>query len=69
MYLIPANFKVKSANTSQIVLFCRNFQRGGECSFVETHLAVLKGKNVIVQHICASCWLKGKKKCFHTETI
>ncbi len=53
-------------NQSNKVLFCRKFQRG-ECSFVEPHLIVFKGKNVIVQHISAACWLKEQQKCFHAE--
>lgn len=48
------------------VLFCNKFQRG-ECTYVEPHLTLIKGKQVIVQHICASCWLKEKRKCFHAE--
>ena len=46
--------------------FCSEFQRN-KCKHKSSHLRVHNGKQRLASHICASCWLKDKKKLEHPE--
>ena len=54
-----------SEETSQ-VWFCNKYQRN-KCSSKGSHLLTIKGQVRNAQHICATCWLKDKKKLQHPE--
>ena len=46
--------------------FCSDYQRN-KCKHRSSHLKVHNGKQKLASHICASCWLKDKKKLEHPE--
>ena len=46
--------------------FCSEFQRN-KCKHKSSHLRVHNGKQKLASHICATCWLKDKKKLEHPE--
>ena len=47
-------------------VFCRNYQRG-YCSHPRDHYGQFKGENRLLKHMCAKCWLEGKKIELHPE--
>lgn len=49
------------------VWFCSLYQRN-KCSHKSNHLIVIKGKQRLAAHICATCWQKDKKKLEHPES-
>ena len=51
---------------SETTWFCQAYQRN-KCKHTSHHMEVYKGKMKFFQHICASCWLKDKKKLGHPE--
>ena len=46
--------------------FCSDYQRN-KCKHKSGHLRVHNGKQKLASHICATCWLKDKKKLEHPE--
>ena len=48
-------------------LFCRQYQQG-ICSHSGDHQGVFEGKEQLLKHICAKCWLGGRKMASHPET-
>lgn len=46
--------------------FCSEYQRN-KCKHKSSHLRVNNGKQRLASHICATCWLKDKKKLEHPE--
>ena len=46
--------------------FCSEYQRN-KCKHKSSHLRVHNGKRKLANHICATCWLKDKKKLEHPE--
>lgn len=48
------------------VWFCSLYQRN-KCAHKSTHLLVIKGKQRMAAHICATCWQKDQKKLEHPE--
>ena len=68
------NFKGgRSSNTTttnavqEAVWFCKNYQRPEGCQREAPHKAKIGTMYKIVQHICASCWLRDKTKKHHPE--
>ena len=55
-----------SGNVEDRVWFCSDYQRN-KCLHKNSHLVVIKGKQRHATHICASCWLKDKKRMEHPE--
>ena len=51
---------------SDRIWFCSLYQRN-KCAHKSTHLQVVKGKQRMATHICATCWQKDKKKLEHPE--
>lgn len=49
------------------VWFCSLYQKN-KCSNRANHMIVVKGKMRMAMHICATCWLKDKKKLEHPES-
>jgi hypothetical protein len=47
--------------------FCGSYQRN-ECNQSDAHVSDVNGKDMISHHICASCWLKDKKKVPHPSS-
>lgn len=56
-----------NAGEDEKVWFCSMYQKN-KCSNSTDHLVVVKGKMRMAMHICASCWLKDKKKMQHPES-
>ena len=48
------------------VWFCKAYQ-SGTCSFPRDHNGFIFGRNEFLRHICAKCWLAGKKQSTHSE--
>lgn len=61
-----ATRKSETDQTNETVWFCQLFQRN-KCLHKSNHTEVLKGKMRLAQHICATCWLKDRKKLGHPE--
>ena len=59
------NMQGANQNTDR-VWFCSLYQRN-KCSHKSSHLQVIKGKQRMATHICATCWQKDKKKLEHPE--
>ena len=55
-----------SKESGSRVLFCRNFQRG-TCSHTNDHQGWYDGRDQLLRHICANCWLVSKKMASHPE--
>ena len=55
----------RDVSSDSLPWFCSAYNRGA-CTFNEPHVSgsQLKGKMRVLQHICAVCWTKGKKKQF-----
>ena len=51
---------------SDRIWFCSLYQRN-KCPHKSTHLQVIKGKQRMATHVCATCWQKDKKKLEHPE--
>lgn len=51
---------------SRPVLFCRDYQRG-TCNFSHDHSGLLRGEAKFLRHICATCWVRERKKRAHRE--
>ncbi len=47
--------------------WCRDFNREKGCSLGDPHVAQVYGKQVIVNHVCAKCWIEDKVKAQHAE--
>ena len=67
-----SNFKKDTSSNfnnsmEERVWFCSEFQRN-KCLHKNNHLCVIKGKQRMATHICASCWLKDRKKMEHPES-
>ena len=68
------NFKIKDGvaksedflSSDNRVLYCAEFNRK-KCLHSEPHSALLFGKSVTVQHICAVCWQKNQVKAYHPK--
>ena len=56
----------KSDAASDGVWFCSEYNRN-KCKNKSNHLKVIKGKNRLLTHICATCWQTDKKKLEHPE--
>ena len=62
------SFGVSSSQAkSDNVLFCNKYQKG-ICFQPRDHYGFFYGENRMLKHICAKCWLKGKKIENHPET-
>ena len=48
------------------VLFCWDYQRG-TCNFPSDHSGSLRGEVKFLRHICATCWVRERKKRAHRE--
>ena len=59
--------KVDKGTDDEKVLYCSDYQKG-QCNQGDTHSANFFGRTATVQHICASCWLRGKSKQNHPDT-
>ena len=55
------------SQTKSDVLFCNKYQKG-ICLQPRDHYGFFYGENRMLKHICARCWLKGKKIENHPET-
>ena len=55
-----------ASQQSDRIWFCSLYQRN-KCAHKSTHLQVVKGKQRMATHICATCWQKDKKKLEHPE--
>ena len=62
-----ASYPSKIDEKAERVWFCGEYQRN-KCSHKSSHLKVVKGEQRLAMHICASCWLKDKKKLEHPES-
>ena len=62
-----ATYPSKIDEKAEKVWFCWEYQRN-KCSHKSSHLKVVKGEQRLAMHICASCWLKDKKKLEHPES-
>ena len=61
------NSTVRSKNPNENpVMFCRPFQ-GGVCDEQNDHFGDVNGAVRFVRHICATCWLRSRKKASHAE--
>ena len=60
------DFSNKSDATDDKTWFCSEYQRN-KCKHKSSHLRVHNGKQKLASHICATCWLKDKKKLEHPE--
>ena len=60
--------RVKKVRIPEVV-FCRDYQKG-RCSQEHTHKGKYKDEPGVInlEHICAKCWLKDKRKQIHPET-
>ena len=56
----------KNDSSEDLTWFCSEYQRN-KCKHKSGHLRVHNGKQRLASHICASCWLKDKKKLDHPE--
>lgn len=61
-----SNSKSAGSNFAARVWFCTFFNRG-RCSKNESHMVHREGKPILVEHICAQCWLNDKVKRNHCE--
>lgn len=52
--------------TTDRTYYCAKYNKG-ECSLGQKHAAEIKGKAVMVNHICRQCWIKSKEKKQHPE--
>ena len=52
---------------SESILFCNKYQKG-ICLQSRDHFGFFYGENRMLKHICAKCWLEGKKMENHPET-
>ena len=55
-----------SSSATVLVLFCLDYQRS-TCSFQQDHYSMLRGERKWLRHICAYCWVKGRKQALHPE--
>ena len=60
------NFIVSTAPKTENILFCNKYQKG-ICPQPRDHFGFFYGENRMLKHICAKCWLKGKKTENHPE--
>ena len=51
---------------SRPVLFCRDYQHG-TCNFSNDHSGLLRGETKFLRHICATCWVRERKRRAHRE--
>ena len=51
---------------SERVWFCKAYQLGN-CTFPRDHNGYLMGRTEFLRHICAKCWLAGRKQSPHPE--
>ena len=58
--------KRPATQTSNAVLFCREYQKGS-CTHSKDHYATLRGEKKWLCHICTTCWVKDKVKRMHSE--
>ena len=69
---VPSNkknglkFKEDSISEDRI-WFCPLYQKNKCLHKSKSHLMVVKGKQRLAQHICATCWMKDKTKSEHPE--
>ena len=63
----PHSSQTKTINQGPSQYFCANFQKG-RCLKESPHPGMIKGTEVMLQHICAKCLLHGKKTTYHPET-
>ena len=56
-----ATYPSKIDEKAEKVWFCGEYQRN-KCSHKSSHLKAVKGEQRLAMDICASCWLKDKKK-------
>ena len=49
------------------MLFCAEFQKG-DCKEGDVHKATLWGKQWVVRHICAKCWINDKVMKNHGDS-
>lgn len=59
--------KTNSATDEEKIWFCSLYQKT-KCANRANHMVVYKGKMRMAMHICATCWLKDKKKLEHPES-
>lgn len=57
----------KKVENEDKLWFCAAYQRN-KCQHKSSHTLVLKGKMHYAHHVCATCWLKDKKKLEHPES-
>ena len=55
-----------NSGNSDRVWFCQGYQKG-LCPLSSGHEAVVNGRTVVVQHVCAKCLQKDRKKVEHPE--
>lgn len=58
--------KTENEQNNDNVWFCQLYQRN-KCLHKANHTETIKGKLRLAQHICATCWLKDRKKLVHPE--
>ena len=63
----PHATQTNTTNQGPSQYFCANFQKG-RCLKESPHPGMIKGTEVMTQHICAKCLLHGKKIAYHPET-
>ena len=57
-----------SSNSNGPILFCKEYQRG-VCTSTTDHDAIDRyGEVKFFRHICATCWLKARRRLPHPET-
>ena len=63
----PHSTQTNTTNQGPSHYFCANFQKG-RCLKESPHPGMIKGTEVMLQHICSKCLLHGKKIAYHPET-
>ena len=59
-------YSTSASGSDERVIFCKSFQRGS-CNYTRDHYGQFMGENQLLRHICAKCWLAGKKQSPHPE--
>ena len=62
----PPPRKSTGKSGGEPILYCGAFQKDA-CSHTKDHKGLLRGESRMLKHICAHCWLSGKKFASHSQ--
>jgi len=56
----------RDVKKDEVVYFCSAYQRK-KCSHEKSHFGKFRSTDRFLHHICATCWMKDKKRVYHPE--